>query len=54
MFVAGFDFMPWQNARLSLQYTAYGKFDGSGSNYADTGRNASGNDTFFVMAWLAF
>ena len=46
--------MPWQNARLSLQYTAYGKFDGSRSDYAGTGRNASDNDTVVVLAWFAF
>ena len=52
--VAGFDFMPWQNTRLSLQYTAYSRFDGNGENYDGAGRNASDNNTVSVLAWLVF
>jgi len=45
--VAQLGYFPWQNVDLSLQYKAYTKFDG------DT-RDASDNDTTYVMAWLAF
>jgi hypothetical protein len=47
------DFLPWLNTRLMLQYVAYGKFDGA-SNLYDGVRNASDNNTLFLLAWLAF
>ncbi len=48
------DYNPWQNARLALQYTAYGKFNGRSSNYDGAGRNASDNNTLYIVAWLMF
>jgi hypothetical protein len=48
------DYMPWQNTRLALQYTAYGKFNGRNSNYDGAGRNASDNNTLYAVAWLMF
>jgi hypothetical protein len=48
------DYMPWQNTRLSLQYTAYGKFNGGSTNFDGAGRNASDNNTLYVVAWLMF
>jgi hypothetical protein len=53
-FMAQFDYNPWQNMRLALQYVLYGKFNGASSNYDGTGRNAANNDALFLMAWLAF
>ena len=38
---------PWFNPKLSLQYTAYSRFDGTTSG-------ASDNDTLYVQAWLVF
>ncbi len=52
--IAEVDYNPWQNARLAVQYTAYGKFNGRNSNYDGAGRNASGNNTLYVLAWLMF
>jgi hypothetical protein len=52
--VAEADYMPWQNTRFSLQYTAYGKFNGRSSNYDGYGRNASANNTLYAVAWLMF
>jgi hypothetical protein len=40
------DFPNWFNVRLSLQYTAYTKFDGSTSH-------ASDNNTLFLLLWIA-
>jgi hypothetical protein len=48
------DFNAWQNTRLGLQYTVYGKFNGASSSYDGAGRNASDNDTLCIFAWLAF
>ena len=49
-----FDFNAWQNMRLGVQYTAYGKFNGASNSYDGTGRNAKDNNTLFVFAWVAF
>ena len=34
-YVAQFDYMPWENAKLSLQYTAYSTFGGTTDNSSD-------------------
>lgn len=48
------DFMPWQNLRLQGQFVAYKKFNGGTTNYDGSGRNASNNNTLYVVAWLLF
>ena len=53
-FVGEVDLNPWENTRVGLQYTAYANFNGGKTNYDDAGRNASGNNTLFAFAWLAF
>ena len=52
--IGEFDFNAWQNARLGLQYTVYGKFNGGGNSYDGAGRNATDNNALFLFAWLAF
>ena len=47
-------FWPKSNAKLSLQYTLYQRFDGSHANYDGAGRSADANNTIYVEAWLAF
>jgi hypothetical protein len=47
------DYLPIQNVRLMLQYTAYNKFDGAKTNYDGNGRNASDNNTLFFNIWVA-
>ena len=47
-------FMPWLNTRFAAQYVAYSKFDGASSDYDGSGRNASDNNTLYLMAWLVF
>jgi hypothetical protein len=45
---------PWANLKLGVQYTAYTQFNGGTTNYDGFGRNASGNNTLFLFAWMAF
>ncbi len=52
--IAELDFNPWLNARLGAQYVLYRRFNGGGSNYDGAGRDASGNDTLYLLAWLVF
>jgi len=48
------DVMPWQNLRMQFQYVYYGKFNGSRTDYDGAGRNASDNNTVYVLVWLLF
>ncbi|MGO8919070.1 MAG: hypothetical protein ACLQJR_24480 [Stellaceae bacterium] len=52
--VAEADYLPWLNTKLGVQYTAFTKFNGAGSNYDGSGRDASANNTLFVFIWTAF
>ena len=47
-------YFPWQNVRLSAQYTAYTEFNGRSRDYNGTGRDASSNDTLYLLAWLMY
>jgi hypothetical protein len=46
-------FWPKAQVKLSLQYIAYTKFNGSSTNYDGSGRDASANNTLFLSAWFA-
>ena len=52
--IAEVDYVPWENVKLLAQYTAYSKFNGASSNYDGSGRNASDNNTMYLLAWLAY
>ena len=52
--MAQVDYLPWQNTKISLQYTAYGKFNGASSNYDGTNRNAADNNTLYLQLWFLF
>ena len=52
--IAEVNYMPWLNTKFSLQYTAYSRYAGSSRNYDGAGRNASDNDTLYLLAWVAF
>jgi hypothetical protein len=52
--IAEFNYLPWLNAKVSAQYTAYNKFNGGGANYDGFGRSASSNNTAYVLLWLVF
>lgn len=46
-------YRPWLNLRVGLQYTAYTRFNGGGSNYDGFGRSAGDNNTLFGFLWVA-
>jgi len=45
---------PQQNVDLAVQYTGYTRFNGAQTNYDGAGRNASSNNTIFVLARFVF
>jgi hypothetical protein len=52
--IAELNYLPWLNVKVSAQYTWYGKFNGSSSNYDGVGRNASDNNTLYLLLWFAY
>jgi len=46
--------MPLANLKLGIQYTIYTLLNGGPKNYDGFGRDASGNNTLFLYAWLVF
>jgi hypothetical protein len=52
--IAEVDYLPWLNVKLQVQYTAYSKFNGGGNNYDGSGRNASDNNSLYILGWLAY
>jgi len=48
------NYVPWQNVKFSLQYTAYNRFNGGSSDYDGFGRNASDNNTVYLLGWFNF
>ena len=48
------DYLPWLNVKLSAQYTNYLRFNGGNMNYDGLGRDASDNNTLYLLAWLAY
>lgn len=53
-YIANFSYWPWQNLQLSAQYTGYTRFNGAKTNYDGAGRNASGNNTVYLVARFLF
>ncbi len=45
-------YLPWQNTKLSIQYTYYNKFNGATNNYDGSGRSAKDNNTLFLQTWF--
>ena len=52
--IAQVSYLPWLNTQFSVQYVAYNKFNGASSNYDGSGRNASDNNTLYVVGWVVF
>ena len=52
--VAELNYMPWLNTRFSLQNRQYTKFNGGGNNYDGFGRNASDNNSLYLLAWFNY
>ena len=53
-FIANITYWPVQNVRLAVQYTGNTKFNGSGSNYDGSGRNASDNNSVYLHLGIIF
>jgi hypothetical protein len=47
-------FWPWMNVKFGAQYTYYTRLNGGTNNYDGAGNDASGANTFYLFAWLAF
>jgi hypothetical protein len=45
---------PRFNARVGVQYTVYGKFNGARHNFDGAGANASDNNALRLFTWIAF
>ncbi len=52
--MAELNYVPWLNTKFSVQYTAFNKFQGLSTNYDGTGRNASDNNTLYILGWLSY
>jgi hypothetical protein len=52
--MAQLTYLPWLNTQFSVQYVAYNKFNGANTNYDGAGRNASDNNTLYVVGWVVF
>jgi hypothetical protein len=48
------NYLPWLNTKLQAQYTGYSKFNGQKTNYDGSGRNASNNNTAYLLVWINF
>jgi hypothetical protein len=53
-YVGEINYLPWLNTKLQLQYVAYDKFNGGKQNYDGLGRNASDNNTLYLLGWILF
>lgn len=53
-YIGSVSFWPMQNLQLGLQYTGYTRFNGASINYDGSGRNASGNNTFYMLGRFIF
>jgi hypothetical protein len=47
-------FWPMQNIQLAFQYTGYTRFNGAATNYDGAGREASDNNTVYLLARFIF
>lgn len=52
--IANLSWWPAQNLDLAAQYTAYTSFNGGDTNYDGSGRNASANNTLYLLARFVF
>ena len=53
-YIANFSFFPMQNIQFGAQYTGYTRFNGASMNYDGAGRDASGNNTWYLLARFIF
>jgi hypothetical protein len=48
------NYLPWLNTKLQAQYVGYSNFNGQKTNYDGSGRNASNNNTAYLLVWINF
>jgi hypothetical protein len=48
------NYLPWLNTKLQAQYVGYEKFNGQKINYDGSGRDASNNNTAYLLVWVNF
>lgn len=48
------NYFPVQNVKLALRYINYQQFNGASTDYSGTGRNASNNNTVYLLGWFMF
>ena len=53
-YIAELNYLPWQNIKLALRYTAYRQFNGASDNYDGFGRNAKDNNSVYFLGWFLF
>jgi hypothetical protein len=53
-YIANVSYWPVQNFQLALQYTAYTRFNGAKTNYDGAGRDASANNTVYLLGRFLF
>ena len=52
--IAELNYLPLQNVKLALRYTAFQEFNGARNNYDGFGRNAKDNNSIFLLGWFLF
>lgn len=53
-YIANVSYWPVQNVQLGVQYTGYLTFNGASKNYDGSGRNASQNNSVYLVVWVVF
>jgi hypothetical protein len=53
-FILQANYLLKEKYKFALQYTIYDKFNGADDNYDGSGRDASDNNTIYLLAWLMF
>ena len=53
-YILNVNWWPQQNIGLTAQYTGYTRFNGGSTNYDQAGRNATGNNSIYLMARFVF
>ena len=53
-FILQANYLLKEKYKFAIQYTIYDKFNGADNNYDGSGRDASDNNTLYLLAWLMF
>jgi hypothetical protein len=53
-YIFNFSYWPVQNIQIAAQYTGYLDFNGAKTNYDGSNRNASGNNSIYLVTWFVF